>query len=237
MKKLMITFVFVLVSISSFAFADDDYVFRKVKWGMTMEDVIASEEGQTDSELIKNIQGFPVDRSYSLAAYSTEMFGVKAKIIYNFTKNKNELSLIEILVIDTCLKNTTPEGCLDGINSLLMSKYKTPSIHKGGKTLPLIKEENLSPKKSPHDSSDSIFMPPRRKHSTADIAKMNQEKMNELEQLSSKTSIWQLNDKVIISKLDKKNHLGIAINYFSPDEYTRRQNPPSYNSQKDLDNL
>lgn len=93
--------------------ADGDYVFRKVKWGMSLEEVKASEEQQKDSQLIKG-------DSYELK-YRMKIYGSEAQVTY-FDLNKG-LELVTVDVIPPALGANDLEGTMEAFKRVLNKKH------------------------------------------------------------------------------------------------------------------
>lgn len=127
MKQLLLLIV-VIASFPVPAFADDDYVFRKVKWGMTIEEVKKSEGLQKDSKYSGGVKPSAVTNNCYTNTYRADMFGVKTDITYAFPEETSRLAAISIIIPSHCLGSKTVNKCLDGINEMLTKKYGEPSI-------------------------------------------------------------------------------------------------------------
>ena len=117
--KMIIVLIFLIcMSITSYASdaMDEQYVVRKVKWGMTQEEVKTSEDGQQHKSY--------GDYNYSFIEYSINILEEPAKIKYCFSKN--ELNRIMYVISPSNLRRA--EEIFKKITYVLESKYKEEKI-------------------------------------------------------------------------------------------------------------
>lgn len=115
MKK---TIILVILIFSAFTlFSEEEYDFRKVRWGMSCEEVLKSENME------------PIYNSHFLIAYNDILFNEPISLSYNFMIDR--LSYVSVYF----LKNLTlkESKCFEEYNrikSLFIEKYGKPKVSK-----------------------------------------------------------------------------------------------------------
>lgn len=241
MRLPFLTFVLVL-SITT-PIKADDYVFRKVKWGMTVEEVAESERAHKNSVPASKLpMPSQPSKSYEKSTYYINMFQANVRTDYMFSNESKALSSIFISIPDDCLKSRTKEKCLNGINSLLITKYGPPTILKGEPS------EDKSTHKNTKQTDQKIESPgtgnmhwPRRSTTSAELEAEYLAHREKMVLCANQTSIWQLGDKIIISQLENNEpYYKVSVRYFSPAEYARlkeQQIEHKYDKLNDLADL
>lgn len=93
--------------------ADDEYVFRKVKWGMQPDDILASEERQNDSQLLKDSRASLV---YKMSIYDSE-----AEVMY--VCSIDGLETIRVEVVSPAMGAKNLRDTIDAFRKALNKKY------------------------------------------------------------------------------------------------------------------
>lgn len=133
--KLAVLAFILIVSVQGQSLAaDDNRAFRRADWGMSLEEVRASEEAQSDSVGYKKPEPAKGKRQAGRNEkpslwYHVDMFGSKALVVYYFDQNgprKDRLSSVMVSVFAPALGQPDLPGTYAAFSALLTEKYGAP---------------------------------------------------------------------------------------------------------------
>ena len=100
----------------------DDYVFRKVKWGMTFEQVMASEEFQRDSKL-KDKSEFEDGDKTGILKYEMYIYDSMVNVEYCILDGRDGLFKIVLYISPPAFDKSDPAEIETELNRLITKKY------------------------------------------------------------------------------------------------------------------